>query len=941
MNIPRFLFTLSTAAALAAIATAGTTSPASQIPLIGTYGSSLKYLRGTSPYVQIPLVGTDAHGHAYPGATVPFGAVQVSPDTRTGTWDGSSGYHYSDKTILGFSMTHLSGTGVGCLGDVMLMPTVGPLSLEAGTPGNGYSSAFSHLQEYAVPGDYKVFLQTPKVEAEMTASEHCGFLMFTFPRSEDSHIVLDLVHGVGNDADHGLISVDKSSREVDGYRVSNGWGGRRTVYFALKFGTPFKSWGIQANGTKLPAGTQEADAKEARAWFDFSTNAQEQILVKVGISNTSIEAARQNLNAEIPDWDIDKVRQQAEIKWDKVFGQIKVESPDDSVIKTFYANLYLSCLAPTLYNDADGSYWGFDHKVHTKPDFKNYTTFSNWDIYRAEWPLINLIHPDRVADMVKSMMAEYSELGQHTQSIWPLYGNETWCMIGYHGADMIAESYLEGNRGFDAELAYQQMKDMATQNRNGLDTYKSLGYVASKPGFQATSKSLEYAYDDWCIAKMAQALGINAEADYFFKRSASYRNLFDRTTGFFRGRLADGSWRTPFADNALVGDEYTEADAWQYAFDVQQDVPGLIQLFGGDKGFIKKMDDMFAADSYIYTGIPDISGRIGQYSQGDEQSHHVAYLYDYAGAPYKTQKWIRDIMAKEYGPGPDGECGNVDCGQMAAWYVFSALGFYPVNPASGVYAIGSPAVSKATIRLQSGKSFTVSALNNSPTNVYIQSAQLNGKALNKPWITYKEVVNGGVLILRMGPKPNKTWGASKADVPPATLSSSFYGPLPAPAAAGNEMNLSAPIKIACGASQAVDGFVADPTSIFGSSHADASVDVSVANAAPLAVYQTERFGKDIVYTIHASKSDQYLVRLHFAEIFDSGAGERVEDVSINGKTVLKNFDIFKEAGENKAVVKSFSGITANAKGEIVIRIRSTDTSPDQNAKISGIEVLKS
>ncbi|MGH7950362.1 MAG: GH92 family glycosyl hydrolase, partial [Limisphaerales bacterium] len=748
------------------------------LPAVASYAAS--------PPVEesLPMVGTGGHGHAYPGAAVPFGLVQLSPDTRTQGWDACGGYEYSDPAILGFTHTHLSGTGATCLGDVLLMPTVGNADFDAGKPGAGYCSRFSHAQEQAMPGYYRVFLEDPKVNVELTATTRCGFHCYTFPASKQAHIVLDLVHAIGNQPIEASLRVENDTT-ISGYRISQGWGGRRAVYFVMQFSKPFASCGIQQDGKLLAADAREARGKSVKANFNYQTAANEVILVKVGISGTGIEGARKNLAAEIPGWDFDGVRSAAARQWEKVFNSVQIETSDPHVRNTFYANLYLSCQAPNTFNDVDGTYRGYDHLNHTA-HFQNYTTFSIWDIYRAEWPLLILLHPNRVNDMVQAMLTEYPELGQHTTPIWPLWGNETWCMIGYHSVDMIAEAYLDGFRGFDAEAAYQAMRDTAMQDRNGLKTYKELGYVASRPKGTATSRTLEYTLDDWCIARMAEALGHKDDAKMFYQRAANYRNVFDRTTGFFRGRLADGTWRSPFTPIALVNDEYTEADAWQYAFDVQQDVPGMIALYGGDRGFIDKMDAMFAANPAIETRIPDISGRIGQYSQGDEQSHHVAYLYDYAGAPYKTQFHVREVMSKLYDDTPTGQCGNVDCGQMAAWYVFSALGFYPVNPVSGVYAIGSPAVDKAVIHLDGekyhGHTFTVIAENNSPQNIYIQSASLNGQPLTKSWITFDQITAGGTLQFVMGPKPNHEWGAAPEDRPPPTMPADFhYPPLPPPA----------------------------------------------------------------------------------------------------------------------------------------------------------------
>jgi predicted alpha-1,2-mannosidase len=889
-------------------------------------------------------VGTDAHGHAYPGATVPFGMVQLSPDTPLQGWDGSSGYHYSDSIILGFSHTHLSGTGCGCLGDVLLMPTVGELHLDAGSPGNGYASRFSHEQETATPGYYRVFLEDPKVTAELTATPRCGFHKYLFPATDQAHIILDLVHNIGNDTVEASLKVEGNDT-LSGCRVSNGWGGRRMIYFVMQFSKPFDSFGIEQDGKRLAPETQEARGQNIKAFVNYKTAGNEAVLVKVGISGTGVEGARKNLTAEIPGWNFDGVRVAAVRQWKNMFDTVKIETFDPHIRTTFYANLYLTCLAPVLFNDVDGTYRGMDHQNHAGTNFQNYTTFSIWDIYRAEWPLITLLHPDRVNDMVQSMLTEYRELGQHTTPIWPLWGNETWCMIGYHSVDMIAEAYLEGYRGFDAETAYQALRDTAMQDRNGLKTYKQLGYVASTPGGEATSRTLEYTLDDWCLARLAETLGHSEDAQLFYQRAANYRNLFDRTTHFFRGRKADGDWRSPFIINAMVGDEYTEADAWQYAFAVQQDVPGMVALYDGDNGFIQKLDTLFATNSFIQTDIPDISGLIGQYSQGDEQCHHVAYLYDYVGAPYKTQQHIRQAMTTLYNDTPSGQCGNVDCGQMSACYVFGALGFYPVNPVSGVYAIGSPLVNKAVVHLDRekyhGRTFTVIAKNNSATNLYIQSATLNGKPLQKPWITRDQIIAGGTLKLVMGPNPNLKWGSAPENRPPATMPANFqYPALPAPAA-DKQVLLPLPIRVICGG-EATGGFVPDPNMIYGNiGHADNAIDTSVPNAAPAAVYQGERYGRDFTHTFPVPAGEHYLVRLHFAEIFDSGVGSRLENIEINGQPVLTNFDILADAGSmNKAVVKEFQNIVPDAQGNIAIRIASTTNSPDHNAKISGIEILK-
>ena len=894
----------------------------------------------------LPMVGTDGHGHTYPGATVPFGMVQISPDTRTGGWDGCSGYHYSDSVILGFSHTHLSGTGATCLGDVLLMPTVGDVHLDAGSPGDGYASEFSHAQETATPGYYSVFLKTPGVTAEMTATTRCGFQKYTFPASDQSHIILDLAHGIGNDPVEGSLHVE-NDHTVSGYRISNGWGGKRAVYFVMEFSKPFDSVGIEQDGQRLPSDAKDGDGKIVKAFFNYKTAAGDVVMVKVGISGTGVDGAKKNLAAEIPGWNFKRTRADAARQWSKIFDAISVKSSDPDIAKTFYANLYMTALAPVIFNDVDGSYRGYDGQNHAFSGFQNYTTISIWDIYRTEWPLLTLLQPGRVNDIVDAMLSEYTQLGQHTVPIWPLWGNETWCMIGYHSADMISEAYMEGFRGFDAETAYQDMRDTAMQDRDGLGSFNTKGYVPSHGGGTATSHTLEYTVDAWCVAQMAQALGHQDDAKLFYQRAANYRNVFDQTTGFFRGRLANGDWRRSFVANGMVNDEYTEADAWQYDFAVQQDVPGLISLFGGDQGFINKLDTLFTTNSTIQTGLPDLSGRIGQYVGGNEQSCHIAYLYDYAGAPSKTQYWVRQAMSQLYSDKPAGEPGNVDCGEMAAWYVFSALGFYPVNPSSEIYAIGSPVVDKAVVHLDRDKyharTLTVVAENNGPGHVYVQSVTLNGVPVTHPWIARSDLTSGGTLRFVMGPEPNLDWGAALADRPPATMPADIqYAALPAPAPANELVEWKLPIRVVCGSDDAVGDFLPDPEMIDGAeNHQDVDVDTSATNAAPEGVYQSERYGDNFTYSFPVPKNHRYIVRLHFAEIFDSGAGTRVENISINRRPVLNNFDIFSAAGgTNKALVKEFRNIMPNRRGNITIHVAAAQDSPDQNAKISGIEIVQ-
>jgi predicted alpha-1,2-mannosidase len=892
-----------------------------------------------------PFLGTGDHGHTYPGASAPFGMVQLSPDTNTEGWDHCSGYHYDDPMIQGFTHTHLTGTGCGDLGDILLMPTVGGTQLQAGPPGSGYFSRFSHKNESASPGYYRVFLESPRVTAELTATTRVGFHKYTFPATDHAHIVLDLVHGIGNTVREAGLTVE-SPDTVSGYRKMRGWASDRTVYFVMQFSRPFDSSEIEQDGHPV-TGTQTAKGNRLKAVFNYQTKEDESILIKVGLSATGIEGARKNLNAEVPGWDFKAVCKQTADKWNEVLGSIEVETPDAKTRRTFYSNLYLACLAPTLYNDADGSYEGMDHKAHPNSGFQDYTELSLWDIFRTEAPLLTIIQPSRVDDIVGTMMAEYNELGQHALPVWPLWNNETWCMIGYHSIPIITDAYFKGFRRNDPETCYQAMRDTAMQDRSGLADYRKLGYVPSRPGAGATSWTLEYAYDDACIAHMAEALGHKEDAQLFYKRAANYRNVFDSTTGFFRGRKADGSWRTPFAPYKLVNDEYTEADAWQYAFCVQHDIPGLIQLLGGDEKFLEKFDALLAADSHFEPFLPDITGMVGQYSQGDEQCHHVAYVPNFAGAPWKTQKLVRKVMTTFYDDSEKGECGNDDCGQMSAWYIMSAMGFFPVDPASGNYVIGSPIVDKAVIHLDpnyykgaAGNTFTVIAENNSPQNIYIQSAALNGKPLTHSWFTHADLAAGGELHLVMGPNPNLEWGSAAADRPPSAMPPNMtLDPLPDGFVEIPPKPLTLPIRLSV---VPADGFVLDADYADGSINQSSStrIDAGAPNAAPEAVYQGERYGDPLTYTIPVPKG-RYTVRLHFAEIFDGDPGARIENISINGDEVLKNFEISAAAGGlNKAVVRDFPGIKPTADGHIVIKIAPAPGSPDRNAKISGVEILE-
>jgi predicted alpha-1,2-mannosidase len=720
-----------------------------------------------------PMIGTDAHGHVYPGATVPFGMVQLSPDTRDNTWDGSSGYHYSDTSILGFSHNHLTGTGCPDLGNILLMPTVGALKLTSGArPDDGYRARFSHGNEISRPGYYSVYLPDYQVKVELTATARAGFHRYTFPATTDGHVVVDLQHGIGNTVTEAQLTIE-DDHTASGFRRSDGWGGSKVYYFVMEFSRPFDSAGV-AQADKDVAGKQTT-GKETKAHFDFKTKAGDQILVRVGLSTVSVEGARNNLHTEIPDWDFDAVTKAARNQWDKALSVFAVETPDNNLKQTFYTALYHTMVAPTLLSDVDGQFRGPDGNVHQTKGFDYYTEISIWDIFRAESPLLTLTQPNRVNDLVDTMLAHFTIFGQNTLPVWPEGGKETWCMIGNHSIPIITGAYLKGFRNYDANEALNDMIASTDKNREQLDAYRDKGFIPTGKDVQSVSKVLEYAYDDACIARLAKALGKDDLVEKYAKRSQNWENVFDPSTGFMRGKNADGSWVTPFDEkeiNSINFNEYTEANAWQYNFFVLQDVPGLITKLGGDDKFTARLDEMFDTKEIIpnLTMIPDVTGVIGMYAHGNEPVHHVAYLYNYAGQPWKTQTRVRQVANTLYTNTPGGICGNDDCGQISAWYVFTALGFYPVDPASGIYVLGSPLMDKVTLKLDpkfyKGRSFTVVAKNNSAQNPYIQSATLNGQPITRSWISHAEITAGGKLVLTMGPVPNKTFGSTSVDRPP-------------------------------------------------------------------------------------------------------------------------------------------------------------------------------
>ncbi|WP_234570565.1 GH92 family glycosyl hydrolase [Rhodohalobacter sp. 614A] len=711
-----------------------------------------------------PFIGTAAHGHTYPGATVPFGMVQVSPDNGKDGWDYSSGYHYEDSVLAGFSMTHLSGTGIGDLSDLSFMPLNGTERDSAAV-----YNTYSHENESASPGYYSVKMDDG-IRVELTASKRVGFYRYTFPNDEGQAVSLDLGFAINWDTPTETFLEIVNDSLITGYRFSSGWARNQWVYFAAEFSKPFSEVIIENEGEKLTNPT-EAKGRETHGFFYFDESDSNELLQKVAISAVSMENALENLKTEVPHWEFDDVHNQAVGMWEKQLQKIQVQSDDEAKLRTFYTALYHATLAPTLFMDVNGQYRGPDKNVHTADGYEHYTIFSLWDTYRAEHPLLTFIEPDRVNDMIRTMLNYYDQNG--FLPIWDLHGYETGTMIGYHAVPVIADAYFKGIRDYDVEKAFEAMKKSSLEQNEEIKRYNELGYVPSDEFAESVSKTLEYAYDDWVIAQMAKALGKNEDFEIYSNRAQNYLNVWDESTGFMRPKLANGEWETPFDPLAAPEDldkrNYTEANAWQYLWYVPQDVPGLMDLIGGKENFVARLDTLFSMESETRSEISDMSGLIGQYVQGNEPAQQIPYFYNYADAPWKAQEMVRTIVDSLYTDQPDGLPGNEDCGQMSAWYIFSSLGFYPANPANGVYVIGSPVFDKASINLADGKTFTVIANGVSSQNRYIQSATLNDEPYEKSYITYRDIMDGATLEFEMGPEPNKEWATGEDARPPVTV----------------------------------------------------------------------------------------------------------------------------------------------------------------------------
>ena len=736
---------------------------------------------GVVQYVN-PFIGTGAvdtsslSGSNFPGPTTPFAFVQLSPDTRDTPDDPASGYDHNDKTIVGFSHTHLSGTGVADLFDVLLMPTTGDLKLKPGDPKisrSGYRSTFSHDQESAWPGYYQVMLQDYGINAELTSTSHVGLHRYTFPASTQSHIVIDMDHSLDKKRSYWecrIIGAEirvVNNHTIEGYRIITGWARLRKVYFHAEFSKPFDSV-MMANGNQKPHATTLLNGSAVKAGLNFSTTDREQVLVKVAISSVSIANARMNMATELPNWNFDQTSQQSTDAWEKELNKIKVEGTLAQK-QIFYTGLYHAFTQPNNIADVNGDYQATDMTIRNAPDKAQYSTFSLWDTYRAAHPLYTFIQPEKDAAFINTMIRQYETYGY--LPIWQLWGDENYCMIGNHAIPVIVDAILKGIPGIDAEKAFEAVKASSTIDHPGspFTAWEKYGYIPEDVESQSVSITVEMAYDDWCVAQLAKKLGKTADYEHFMKRSAFYKNLYNPKTGFFQARNKDGNWLTPFDPlnyGGNGGSPYTEANAWQYNWYVPQNVPDMISLMGGDKSFTAKLDTFFTLANKPGDVNGNASGFIGQYAHGNEPSHHIAYLYDYAGQPWKTQYYVAKVLNELYNNSFSGYAGNEDCGQMSSWYIFSSMGFYPVNPASGIYAIGSPVLKSASMLLSNGKTFSMSVRNPGKENIYIQSVKLNGRRYGKTYITQSDIMNGGTLEFTMSAKPNKSWGTKAEDRPP-------------------------------------------------------------------------------------------------------------------------------------------------------------------------------
>jgi len=756
------------------------------IPTVLMILPCLVHAQGLIRYVD-PMIGTAKMGHTFPGASVPFGAVQLSPDTDTVSYelDGKynpevytfcAGYRYQDPTIVGFSHTHFSGTGHSDLGDFLVMPTAGKLQLNPGTadkPETGFRSKYSHDNEHAEPNYYSVLLEDHQIKAELTTSTRVGFHRYTFPKKEEAHIILDLMSGIYNYEDKNVWTVVRvlNDSTLTGYRQTNGWARTRTVYFSMTFSKPFKSYGSQ-NFEKRQAyrgfwrkfnqndNFPDLAGKQLRMHFDFDVEAGEQVMVKLALSPVSMSGATANLIAEIPHWDFDRTKVEGQQLWEKELGKIQAKLPSEKDYVNFYTAMYHAALMPTVYMDVDGKYRGLDYEIHQANGFTHYTSFSLWDTFRAFHPYMNLLNPTRNADMVQSMMEHYKQSNLNMLPIWSHYANDNWCMSGYHSVSVIADAIIKGVYAGNAEEALEACVATANQRRyEGIGEYIDRGYIPAETNGTSVSNTLEYAYDDWCIAMLAKHLGKTDVYNTFIKRAENWRNMYDGSIGFMRPRLKDGTFKKEFDVLDTHGQGFIEGNTWNYSLYVPHNPEELMKTMGGEKRFVTYLDSLFTMhlpdEFFAHTEDITREGIIGNYVHGNEPAHHVAYLYNITKQPWKTQERIRMILEHQYDNGADGLRGNDDCGQMSAWYLFSSLGFYPVSPGSDEYWIGSPLVHEAVVHLENGKTFTVESINPGSKNIYVQKIVLNGKPLNGLRLKHADIANGGKIQFYMGSKKGK------------------------------------------------------------------------------------------------------------------------------------------------------------------------------------------
>jgi putative alpha-1,2-mannosidase len=782
--------------------------------LIFAFPSSAQKKRDYTQFVN-PFIGTGGHGHTYPGAVVPFGMVQLSPDTRLTGWDGCSGYYYTDIVVYGFSHTHLSGTGIADYCDVLFMPTTGDPKFK----NTEYQSGFKKKNEVATPGYYKTHLDKYNIDAELTATTRVGVHRYTFPKTSEANIIIDLQHR--DEVLDSWIEV-VNDHEIRGFRRSRSWAADQSVYFYAKFSKPFKTYGIALNDTSQ-MGKSKLQGKNIKMFIRFDD--PKEVIAKVAISSVSTDGALRNLDAEVPDFDFKAVQKKAKTLWENELAKLEVEGGGPSAssqreprnnnpgIKIgskkqpavdyakqkqtiFYTALYHAMLAPNVYSDVDGQYRGMDQKVHTADGFTYYTVFSLWDTYRAEDPLLNLIDRKRTLDFVKSFLAMYEQGG--LLPIWPLASNETYCMVGNHSIPVIVDAYAKGIRGFNTEEAFTAMKSAVNRDQFGLDSYRKNGVVLADDEPESVSKTLEYAIDDWCIAQMAKMLNKPDDYKNFIQRAQYWKNNYNDENGFMEAR-ADGGWYTPF-EPTEINNNFTEGNSWQYSFLAPQDVETLADKMGGKAAFEAKLDELFTTDSKL-TGREqaDVTGLIGQYAHGNEPSHHMAYLYNFTDSPDKTQFYINKILSEQYSDNPDGLSGNEDCGQMSAWYVISSLGIYNIMPGQNQFQIGMPQFDKAVINLENGKKFTIlnSGTSISRGNIYLQGMNLNKKTYNKVYLNYDDIANGGEFEVLTGRLPNKLF-MEGLEKPASRITENLIVPDPYILAPSKTFKQPISIEIKCG-----------------------------------------------------------------------------------------------------------------------------------------------